>query len=83
MAKKRTNVKELFSLESTGVDFYGRSGTMMSPIYEAGSFQRADWGLVQCWCREGWTVTIRPATDDEQLWAFKQLAEREQKMRRL
>lgn len=47
-----------------GDHFYLESGTMMSSIYhETG--ERSDWGKVNCALREGDTVTIRQATQQE------------------
>lgn len=48
-----------------GNEFYLKSGTMMSCIYEngvTGTGGRWDWGMVERFLREGHIVHIRPAT---------------------
>ena len=63
---------ELFYLEH---DFYTESKTMMSQLYSIKERTRYDWGFVESALRRGITqVTIRPANDEETLWAFKKLA---------
>ena len=59
-----------------GEDFYNKSGTVMSSIYEIenGELERTDWGFITEALREGQTVNIRPANDVEMLWAYKKLA---------
>lgn len=44
-----------------GSDFYMKSGTMMSPIYEAKTYSRYDWAFLERELRNGKQVTIRPA----------------------
>lgn len=57
-----------------GVDFYAMSGTVMSNLYYPTTFTRATFGDVERLVGEGGTVTVRPATDAEELWAFRKLA---------
>lgn len=64
--------RELFYL---GGDFYWKSGTTMSSIYEVGTYSRWDWGHVKHLLSGGNSVTIRPANDAELLWAYKRLHE--------
>jgi hypothetical protein len=70
MKETERKVNEIFFI---GSDFYQRSGTMMSPIYHAGSNIRCDWGKVELMLRNGEEVNIRQATDGEMLWAYKKL----------
>ena len=56
-----------------GDHFYGESGTMMSPIYTEDG-RRSDWGLVQSALRDGKTVNIRPATQQERNFYEAQLS---------
>lgn len=56
-----------------GDDFYDKSGTAMSPIYEIGTYQRSDWGKVQLVLEHGEPISIRPANEKEMLWAYKKL----------
>jgi hypothetical protein len=56
-----------------GDHFYGESNTMMSPIYTEDG-RRSDWGLVQCALRDGKTVSIRPATQQERDFYEAQLS---------
>lgn len=64
------DVKVLFFI---GDEFYRKSGTMMSSIYEEGTFARFDWGFVGHALREGETVIIRPANSREMEWAIRSL----------
>ncbi len=57
-----------------GDDFYMKSGTFMSPIYEENTYKRWDWGFVEIALKEGKDITIRQATDEEMLWAYKKLS---------
>ena len=58
-----------------GEKFYYKSSTMMSSIYlnDGGVYRRFNWGLVQIALEEGAEVHLRPAKDEEMLWAYKQL----------
>lgn len=56
-----------------GDKFYGESNSMMSPLYEEDTRKRYDWGFVQIDCREGRTVNIRPATEEEMKIAEQKL----------
>lgn len=56
-----------------GDEFYSRSNTEMSSIYEEGTWERYDWGFVSRDLKKGKTITIRPATDAEFKLAVKQL----------
>lgn len=56
-----------------GSDFYEKSGTIMSPIYEIdreGNIFRSDWGFVQTHLSNGDDIHIRQATENEMQWAF-------------
>jgi len=57
-----------------GRDFYLKSSTMMSSIYEENG-GRSDWGKVEMALERGEEVHIRQATDKELLWAYKKLDE--------
>ena len=57
-----------------GDDFYMKSGSMMSPIYTEDGL-RYDWGFVNVDLREGRTVEIRPATNNELEFYQKKLKE--------
>ena len=48
-----------------GDEFYSKSGTRMSSLYEEGTWSRYDWGFVASDLRDGWPVTIRPASTKE------------------
>lgn len=48
-----------------GDKYYMESGTMLSTLYEEGTWSRYDWGFVQRDLREGIPITIRPATKEE------------------
>jgi len=64
-----------------GDEFYDKSGTIMSPLYEE-TGERSDWGFVNVALRKGKTVIIRPANNQELSNANKALAtllERRQK----
>lgn len=56
-----------------GDKFYSESGTMMSSLYEEGTRARYDWGFVNRDLRSGISVEIRPATEEELVWAEKKL----------
>jgi len=60
-----------------GNDFYRKSNTIMSSVYEIknGVLKRTDWGLIQTALEKGQTVNVRPANNDEMFWAYKKLAE--------
>jgi hypothetical protein len=58
-----------------GDKFYSESRTVMSSIYVKDTFERYDWGFVNIALKEGYKVTITPATNDELLWAYKKLGE--------
>ncbi len=57
--------QKMIKLIYIGSDFYTRSQTMMSPIYEEGTWERYDWGFVARDLRDGKSISIRPATDAE------------------
>jgi len=63
-------MKNLFYI---GNDFYDKSQTMMSSIYEIDTKVRWDWGKVNIELLNGGSVTIRPATGAEMLWALEKL----------
>ena len=67
---ENTGMKNLFFI---GDEFYSKSQSMMSSIYEIGTHVRWDWGKVNVELRNGGSITIRPATDAEMLWALKRL----------
>lgn len=56
-----------------GYEFYAKSNTAMSFIYEVGTFIRMDWGFVQIALAEGKEVHIRQANSEEKSWAYEQL----------
>lgn len=56
-----------------GDEFYLKSGTSMSSLYEEGTWQRYDWGFVSRDLRNGVTVNIRPANDEELGKAYRML----------
>ena len=58
-----------------GSDFYFRSGTAMSSVYEDadGHLVRTDWGKIEIALAEGQEVHIRQAVDIELLWAYNLL----------
>lgn len=64
-----------------GSEFYWKSSTIMSSIYEIidDYLVRSDWGQVQVALQKGEEVHIRPATDAEMVWAYKKLGEWEEK----
>lgn len=60
-----------------GNDFYNKSRTMMSSIYQVtdGRLYRSDWGKVQIALANGDEVHIRQATAQELEWANSRLGE--------
>lgn len=70
---ERFEVAEKIELFFIGDEYYSKSKTMMSSIYVAGSYARFDWGFVNCLLREGKSVYIRPATQEELDWANKKI----------
>ena len=58
-----------------GDEFYSKSGTMMSSLYEEGTWGRYDWGFVARELGEGWRVTIRPASTKEMQHAKAMLSD--------
>lgn len=72
---ERFGVAEKIELFFIGDEFYSKSQTMLSSIYVAGTYERFDWGFVNCLLREGKTVTIRPATETEMEWAYKKIGQ--------
>lgn len=54
-------------------DIYLKTGTMMSPIYEVGTYNRYDWGFVSVRLSEGFTVNIRQANEEELRWALNKI----------
>lgn len=62
-------------LTYVGIDFYYKSKTMMSALYEmqGGTPTRWDWGKVQIALDDGDKVIIRPAEQYELDWANKEL----------
>lgn len=57
-----------------GEKFYFKSATLMSSVYEVGTRQRYDWGMVKNMLMEGHEVHIRPANEYEMRWANAELA---------
>lgn len=72
---EKFGVGEKIDLFFIGDNFYSKSQTMMSSIYIAGSYERFDWGFVNCLLREGKSVYIRPATHEELDWAHKKIGQ--------
>lgn len=70
MKTNKNNSVEFFYI---GNDFYWKSGMSMSSLYVDGTCERGDWGMVERIVKEGNTVSIRPATDQELLAAYKLL----------
>ena len=58
-----------------GDQFYLKSNSIMSSIYEQGSRNRYDWGFVERDLRQGKTIIIRPATKEEMSLACERLCE--------
>lgn len=58
-----------------GNDFYSKSRTMMSSIYEENTWKRYDWGFVQVALGAGQAVNIRPANPQEMERANQMLKE--------
>lgn len=56
-----------------GEEFYSKSGTSMSSLYEEGTWARYDWGFVSRDLGNGTAVNIRPATDEELGKAYRML----------
>ena len=59
-------------------DYYSKTCSKMSTIYEVGTKQRLHWGMIQCHLRNG-KVHIRPANKREIDWADKELSRIESK----
>lgn len=55
-----------------GSNFYWKSGTQMSSIYNVNG-EREDWGTVQLYLEKGEKVSIRPANKKEMECAEKML----------
>lgn len=55
------------------IDFYSRSGTWMNNIYEVGTNTRLTWADSDRALKQGRTVSARPATPKEMLWAYEKL----------
>jgi hypothetical protein len=68
--KKQPITIELFSV---GSDFQTMSGNKMSPIYQAKTFKIWSFLDVKKTLDDGNTVNIRPATQPEMNWAWKEL----------
>jgi hypothetical protein len=54
-----------------GQEFYWKSQTAMSSIYQKlpnGTFERYDWGYAQGDLENGFTLTMRPATEKEKAY---------------
>ena len=56
------------------IDFDSKSGSWMNNLYEVGTKNRLTWGDADVALKEGRTVSARPATPKEMLWAYKKLA---------
>ncbi len=60
-----------------GSDFYMKSHTMMSSIYEVdingNVVGRSDWGFVQSELSKGQEVHIVPANERQMKWAYEKL----------
>lgn len=58
-----------------GDEFYSKSGTTMSSLYQEDTWKRSDWGFVSLALQAGNNVNIRPATDAELGVAYRMLRE--------
>lgn len=58
-----------------GRDFYIKSGTYMSSVYELvdGQLFRIDWGFIEVALRDGREVHIMQANQEQMDWANKKL----------
>jgi len=61
-----------------GEQFYRDSGTVMGCLYDvgeegSGECQRSDWAKVNMALNRGEEVHIRPANEEEMLWAYREL----------
>jgi hypothetical protein len=65
-----------------GDDFYYKSKSMMSSIYkiESKGYSRTDWGKVNVCLRNGESVHIRPATEQEMELFLKNLNDVEERL---
>lgn len=66
--------RQVLTLVYIGDHFYSESGTVMSPIYTEDG-ERSDWGFVQCALRDGASVEIRQATEQERDFYEARLSE--------
>jgi hypothetical protein len=69
----------MINLFYIGDDYYFNSGSIISCIYEVGTYKRYDWGLVNNALINMESINIRPADDKEIEWAklkLKQVEER-------
>ena len=73
MAKSK--VSQPLNLFHIGNEFYRKSCTMMSSIYEIKTKNRSDWGKVSIALDCGRKVNIRPANKTEMKWANEELKE--------
>ena len=55
------------------IDFYSKSGSWMNNIYEVGTKIRLTWADADVALKQGRTVSARPATPEEMLWAYEKL----------
>jgi hypothetical protein len=80
MSKRKGNPKKYEKeIVYIGRDFYYKSGTMMSSLYQKfpdGSFKRYDWGFAECDLEEGIGIRIRKATREEVAIFTKELEKR-------
>ena len=59
-----------------GRDFYWKSGTEMSSVYEiiGKEYKRTDWGFIQAACARREEIHIRPANEAEEMYFKNKLA---------
>lgn len=64
---------ETINIIFIGDDFYWKSGTMMSSLYQEKTWKRFDWGFCSLALQEGKKVIIRPANEEEMKHAQEML----------
>ena len=66
----------MINLIFIGKDFYGKSHTVMSNLYQVhpdGSLTRYDYGFMGIDLGEGKEICIRQANDEQMKWAYQKL----------
>jgi hypothetical protein len=72
-AEEKPKEKGLITLFNIGTKFGVLTNGLMTPYYQVEKYKAYSQKDVQSLADEGWTIEIKPASQQEMNWSFKEL----------